>query len=123
MNGRIGIAKRVHIIEQLTKLQDGNYWAVSRCGEWAGLAFPTQEKMTCWACEKQAGQKRKETGVTKDWTDVKLPWGAHKGKTIEEVPKGYLRWIIDKVDETRYPELVKAADKELSWRDEYGIDE
>lgn len=56
----------------------------------------------------------------KHWTDVIIPFGkSFKGKTIEEVPSSYLRWLINNISEERYKTLVEAADKELSWREEW----
>jgi len=57
--------------------------------------------------------------VKRDWTEVAIPFGRHKGKTVEEAPSSYLRWIIEKVDESKYPSLIGAADKELAWRSKW----
>lgn len=43
-----------------------------------------------------------------------MPFGKYRGKTIEELPSGYLRWMRDNVEDD---DLVDAADDELQFRD------
>ena len=51
---------------------------------------------------------------------VVMSFGKHAGKTVEEIPDGYLAWMRDNLDEPRNTELIKAADEELEWRKEWG---
>jgi len=46
---------------------------------------------------------------------MKMPFGAHSGKDITEVPSDYLRWLSDQ-EFVREP-LSNAVDQELSRRD------
>ena len=56
MNGRIGVAKRIHILsEYIPEKQYG----VSSCGTWAGHCVPTEEDATCYDCIRaNLGAKR-----------------------------------------------------------------
>ena len=47
-----------------------------------------------------------------------MPWGKFKGKTIEDIPSGYLKWLIDKC-ESLDDDLIEAADTEYQWRSEW----
>lgn len=49
--------------------------------------------------------------------ELVLWFGAHKGKTIEDCPSSYLRWLARNFDDDR---LVGAAEAELSYRDDHG---
>lgn len=57
MNGRIGVAKRVHVLEKF--LDKGDWaWGTSLCG-WAGSCVKTDGQPTCYACKlksKKAAQ-------------------------------------------------------------------
>lgn len=52
-----------------------------------------------------------------DWTDIKIPNGEHKGKTVEEVPSRYLTYIAENWKED---DIVCAAEKELAFREKHG---
>jgi len=42
-----------------------------------------------------------------------MPWGKFKGKEIEDIPSGYLKWLAENCeDET----VCCAADEEYRWR-------
>ena len=43
-------------------------------------------------------------------------FGKYKGKTIEEIPSGYLRWMRDNCEED---DLVDDAARELQFRDDH----
>lgn len=45
------------------------------------------------------------------------PFGKFKGKTLEDIPSGYLKWIVDKSEAD--DELIEAADAEYQWRSEH----
>jgi len=45
-----------------------------------------------------------------------MPWGKHKGKTIEQIPSGYLKWLSENCeDET----ICCVADDEYRTRTDY----
>lgn len=52
----------------------------------------------------------------KDGTMV-MPWGKYRGKTIEEIPSGYLSWLMDNCDDD---DICEAADLEFELREIYG---
>jgi hypothetical protein len=43
--------------------------------------------------------------------DTKMPFGAHKGKTLTQVPSGYLLWFYDQPWSSNYPKLRVYVDK------------
>ncbi len=48
-----------------------------------------------------------------------MPFGrdTHEGKTLEEIPSGYLNWVEEQDwAEERYPKLIEAIGKVLRWR-------
>jgi hypothetical protein len=45
---------------------------------------------------------------------LRMPFGKHKGRRIEEIPSSYLRWMKAEMDKEY---LIDAADKELAYRD------
>jgi hypothetical protein len=47
---------------------------------------------------------------------MRMPFGKHKGKTMEEIPSGYLKWMADKLDDD---DLCEAADAEYQWREQH----
>jgi hypothetical protein len=46
-----------------------------------------------------------------------MPWGKFAGKTIEEIPSGYLKWLAEKCEDD---DICEVADKEYQWRDQWG---
>lgn len=50
---------------------------------------------------------------------LKLNFGKFKGKTIEEIPDDYLRFIVDQFDDDR---LVQEAADELAYRERWNIE-
>lgn len=46
-----------------------------------------------------------------------MPFGAHIGKDLEDIPSDYLQWIINKV--TTNDELVEEAEKEYEFREKW----
>lgn len=52
-----------------------------------------------------------------DGTTV-MPFGKYRGKTIEEIPSSYLRWISNDC-KTASDDLIEEADNELSFRDNH----
>ncbi len=50
--------------------------------------------------------------------EVIIPFGQHRGKTMEEVPDSYLQYILDDWDNE---ELLLAAESEQMNRKKYGI--
>ncbi|MGO9372705.1 MAG: putative quorum-sensing-regulated virulence factor [Syntrophobacteraceae bacterium] len=55
-------------------------------------------------------------GKQHDGTMV-ISFGKYRGKTIEELPSGYLKWIAENVDDD---DLCEAADAEYQWRSQHG---
>lgn len=49
-------------------------------------------------------------------SDLQMPWGKHKGKFIEELPSGYLRWLAENCEQE---DICEAADKEYNWRGDH----
>lgn len=48
--------------------------------------------------------------------------GVHKDKDIEDVPNQYLEYILEQDwFEKKYPDLMKAAEKELEYRNKFNI--
>lgn len=45
-----------------------------------------------------------------------MPFGKYQGMTIEEIPSGYLRWIVLNNED----ELQEAARAEFQWRTDHG---
>ncbi len=45
-----------------------------------------------------------------------MPWGKFKGKSIEEIPSGYLRWLKDNCEDD---EIMKSAEDEYVFRDKW----
>lgn len=56
------------------------------------------------------GKVGQSDGTTVMW------FGEHKNKTIEEIPSGYLRWMVDELDNE---DLIMAAESELEYRDNF----
>ncbi|NIQ80599.1 MAG: hypothetical protein GTN93_21405 [Anaerolineae bacterium] len=50
--GRIGVAKRVHAIENAYEIGGGAHYGASLCKKWAGLCRFTEDPVTCWDCKK-----------------------------------------------------------------------
>jgi len=45
-----------------------------------------------------------------------MPWGKHKGKTMEDIPSSYLKWLAENCD---HAEVCEAADEEYTWRSDH----
>jgi hypothetical protein len=45
-----------------------------------------------------------------------MPWGKFIGKTIEEIPSSYLKWLAENCDDE---DIATAADTEFEWRNEH----
>lgn len=45
---------------------------------------------------------------------MKMPWGKHRGKDIEDVPSDYLLWLAENCDTEK---IAVAADKEWDFRE------
>jgi hypothetical protein len=48
---------------------------------------------------------------------IKMPWGKHKGKWLNALPSGYLKWLAENCDWNM--EIQLAADEEYQWRTHY----
>ena len=61
---------------------------------------------------RSQNQKEKEMG------DTKLEFGKHKGKSLHEVPTGYLEWLAGQMEEDlkKRQELLDAIEEELNQR-------
>ena len=42
-----------------------------------------------------------------------LPWGKFKGKDLEDIPSGYLKWLSENCEDD---EIANAAYEEYEWR-------
>lgn len=51
--------------------------------------------------------------MTTDTATFVMPFGKHKSKPLAEIPKPYLRWVVDNV-ETLYPETREAINAHLA---------
>jgi len=47
---------------------------------------------------------------------MKMPWGKYKGKDLEEIPSGYLKWLAENCEDY---EIAQAADEEFRWRTDW----
>jgi hypothetical protein len=47
-------------------------------------------------------------------SELVMPWGAFKGKTIEELPSSYLKWLAENSHDE---EIAQAANEEYMWRE------
>jgi len=45
-----------------------------------------------------------------------MPWGKFKGKEMEDIPSGYLRWLAENCKDEK---VCCAADEEYQWREKY----
>lgn len=45
---------------------------------------------------------------------IKMPYGAFKGKTVDELPSGYLYWVAENFKDDR---IATAADQEWQLRE------
>lgn len=45
--------------------------------------------------------------------DFIMPWGKYQNKTMEEIPSGYLKWLMDKCDDD---EIRIEAEEEYDFR-------
>lgn len=48
---------------------------------------------------------------------TKMPWGKYRGKTLDEIPSTYLRWLAECCDN---PIIASHADTLWNWREEMG---
>ena len=53
--------------------------------------------------------------------ELRIKFGKHTGKSIEELPSGYLRWMAEKLEAGRFNNdaLIAAANAELGFRDKH----
>lgn len=51
-----------------------------------------------------------------DWTDTVMPRGKYAGKTVEEVPSSYLKWVTENWDDEQ---VVCACESEWNYRERY----
>ncbi len=52
--------------------------------------------------------------------DYVMPFGKYKGRTIEQIPSSYLRWVEESMDEIDQPDIVANAMGEYAWRSDHG---
>ena len=59
MNGRIGVARRVHILKEFIDKGDWTWaWGTSLCG-WSGSCEKTEAEASCYTCKRiNAGMKK-----------------------------------------------------------------
>ncbi|MGH8373262.1 MAG: putative quorum-sensing-regulated virulence factor [Gammaproteobacteria bacterium] len=46
-------------------------------------------------------------------SETVMPFGKHKGKTIEDLPSSYLHWLAENCEDE---DICAAADEEYRWR-------
>jgi hypothetical protein len=63
MNGRIGAAKRIHVIEKFVPQQNYN-WGSALCG-WTGTCVETDEEPTCFRCRMASRDLERQKLVQK----------------------------------------------------------
>lgn len=49
-------------------------------------------------------------------SDFIMSWGKFKGKSMEDIPSSYLKWLAEKSDDE---DVCEAADAEYEWRTEW----
>ena len=47
---------------------------------------------------------------------MKMPWGKHKDKNMEDIPSNYLLWLAENCDNER---IAEAADEEWQFRERH----
>lgn len=47
-----------------------------------------------------------------------MSFGKHRGKSIEDVPSSYLRWVMENCDDT---EALEAAENEYNYRTDHSL--
>lgn len=47
---------------------------------------------------------------------MRMPFGEHQGKDLEEIPSGYLKWAAGNVEDDG---LASACDEEWRWRQDH----
>lgn len=51
-----------------------------------------------------------------------MPWGKHKGEELDDIPTGYLTWLLSQTDiDNTNPELAQEAQNQLDAREGRGI--
>jgi len=45
-----------------------------------------------------------------------MPWGKFKGRDMERVPSGYLKWLAENCEDDT---IATAADEEFRWRTDW----
>lgn len=49
--------------------------------------------------------------------DMRMPYGAFKGKEMHQIPSGYLHYLAENIENE---DICAAADEEWQWREKYG---
>lgn len=65
MKGRIGVARRIHLLDKVDR-PEFNVWASSACGSWAGRVeiVDARQPVTCGACKKLDPSKIKTENIS-----------------------------------------------------------
>jgi hypothetical protein len=45
-----------------------------------------------------------------------MPWGIYTGKSLEDIPSSYLKWLSEECDDDN---VCEEADKEYEWRTQW----
>lgn len=53
----------------------------------------------CAGCDKWLYWAKQDKPISKDWKTYKIMFGKHCGKTLNEVPLSYVKWICENLDE------------------------
>ena len=47
---------------------------------------------------------------------MKMPWGKHKGKDLEDIPSSYIKWLSEECDNET---IAEEADEEWQFRERF----
>ena len=72
-------------------------WADITDVDRAYLLGPRERPTPCLWCGGRTRHGALCEELHKGW-ELKLPWGAHRGKRLSEVPTDYLNWLLRKAD-------------------------
>jgi len=60
---------------------------------------------------------KRPVGQSREVDNIRMPYGAFKGKPMHQIPSGYLHWVAENF---KNEDICAAADEEWQWREKYG---